>query len=449
MSHTLKPQLTVDDFDLIQTVCMDISGLPKGKLVPKVVAQSAVYKGGYELFYYTHTVGQACDLPSSVPEIMDGGFGNGVFFPIVDTLVELPWVSKPGRRVGQIIGHILREDGQTEETTVRYQVERQLKKLELMGLKITSSCRCQFTVFKSGTECKEYLGYSNCHTSSPYSDMGSEEIMFDLCKQLHKAGVDVDSWSSGQGRGAFELSIAPTEGLRIADMACRLKHGVRSVLAASGYRATFMTNPRETDKASSFTFRFTANAANGHNAFYDETKEDKISDLARAWIAGMIHHGEGITALYCPNFNCFQRFIVDTTSPKHLDWDIDSSKTFLSVHVIQEDVWIESNLPSSACNPYFVLLATVAAGIDGVEKNMTCPEKSSPDARAVPESQETALDALTADSVLEEALSSLLLRAFVGIKRETEVAKFKELETADDKEEKIKLLENHLYLTRI
>lgn len=163
----------------------------------------------------------------------------------------------------------------------------------------------------------------------------------------------------------------------------------------------------------------------------------------------MIHHGEGITALCCPNYNCFQRLIVDATSPRHLDWDIDSLRTFLSVHIIQQATWIELRIPSSACNPYFVLLSAVAAGIDGLDKKMACPEKSSPSAHAVPESQGPALNAVSSDTVLEEALSPLLLKAFVCLKRDSEVAKFQELEAAEDKEEKLRKLENHLYLTRI
>ncbi|BFY99652.1 hypothetical protein BsWGS_02692 [Bradybaena similaris] len=444
-----KQQLTIDDFDLIQTVCMDISGIPKGKLIPKDVAKHVVTKGGYELFQYIHTVGQACGLPKGVPEIMQSSFDNGVFVPILDTLVELPWVSRPGRRVGQIIGHMARDDGQPEVTTIRYQVERQLKKLQSLGLRMVSSCTCQFTVFKSGSECKQYLGYNNPHTTSPYSGIGSEEIMFDLCGQLLKAGVDVESWSSRNGRGAFELSIAPTGGVKIADMACRLKHGVRSVMAANGYQATFMTKPPETDTPSAFTFHFTVDADNDSNAFYDAASKDKISDFASAWIAGLIHHGKGITALCCPNVNCYQRFMLDNSSPKHLDWDVDSYNTFISVHVAQEKVWIETRLPSSACNPYFALLATVASGLDGVAKNLTCPEKSYSGADVVPQSLDLSLEALTTDSVLEEALSPLLLKAFVSIKRDAEMVKYKELETAVDKQEKLKLLENNLYLLRI
>ncbi|CAG5116150.1 unnamed protein product, partial [Candidula unifasciata] len=171
--------------------------------------------------------------------------------------------------------------------------------------------------------------------------------------------------------------------------------------------------------------------------------------FAYAWIAGMIQHGKGITGLYCPTVNCYQRFTLDNSSPKHLDWDIDSCNTFISVHVAREQVWIETRLPSSACNPYFVLLATLASGLDGVAKKLTCPAKSYSGADAVPQSLGLALDALTADPVLEEALSPLLLKAFVSIKRDAEIAKYQELEAAEDKEEKIKLLEKHLYLIRI
>lgn len=163
----------------------------------------------------------------------------------------------------------------------------------------------------------------------------------------------------------------------------------------------------------------------------------------------MIHHGKGITALCCPNVNCYQRFTLDNSSPKHLDWNVDSNNTFISVHVAQEKAWIETRLPSSACNPYFALLATVASGLDGVAKNLTCPEKSYSGADVIPQSLDLALEALTADSVLEEALSPLLLKAFVSIKRDAEMVKYKELETAVDKQEKLKILENNMYLLRI
>lgn len=63
-------------------------------------------------------------------------------------------------------------------------------------------------------------------------------------------------------------------------MACRLKHGTKSVMAANGYHATFMTKPRDADAASAFIFRFTVHTSDGHNAFYDETKKDKISGMS-------------------------------------------------------------------------------------------------------------------------------------------------------------------------
>lgn len=46
-----------------------------------------------------------------------------------------------------------------------------------------------------------WSGSGSRYTTSPYGDLGSEEIMLDLCGQLYRAGVDVESWNSRQGRG--------------------------------------------------------------------------------------------------------------------------------------------------------------------------------------------------------------------------------------------------------
>ena len=82
--------------------------------------------------------------------------------------------------------------------------------------------------------------------------------------------------------------------------------------------------------------------------------------------------------------------------------------------------YIENRLPSSAANPYVVMAATVAAGIDGLVNRLELPVDSNEKLLStLPE----ALAALEADEVLCEALGEEFVRWFLAVKREVEIAK--------------------------
>ena len=90
------------------------------------------------------------------------------------------------------------------------------------------------------------------------------------------------------------------------------------------------------------------------------------------------------------------------------------------VAVSPRTTYIENRLPSSAANPYVVMAATVAAGIDGLVNRLERPNETE---EALPSSLEEALAALETDKVMLEALGEEFIRWFVSEKREVEIAK--------------------------
>ena len=89
-------------------------------------------------------------------------------------------------------------------------------------------------------------------------------------------------------------------------------------------------------------------------------------------------------------------------------------------------------IPSSACNPYLALAATIAAGLDGVERQLECPAPGPPGegqgaVPALPKTLSEALDRLEEDSVLTEAVGSKLVSYFLFLKREFEVKHFRQV----------------------
>jgi len=89
---------------------------------------------------------------------------------------------------------------------------------------------------------------------------------------------------------------------------------------------------------------------------------------------------------------------------------------------------VEHRIPSAAANPYLVMAATLAAGMDGIIRQLPCPEQRDDVAQAAPlvSSLSGALQALQDDDVIKDALGeSSFVRWFVQSKTVGEVEKLK------------------------
>jgi len=79
---------------------------------------------------------------------------------------------------------------------------------------------------------------------------------------------------------------------------------------------------------------------------------------------------------------------------------------------------VENRLPSAAANPYLVLAATIAAGLDGIINQLPCPPERVDTAQGAPlvSSLSEALQALQHDHVIKDALGKEFVRWFVHCK---------------------------------
>ena len=92
---------------------------------------------------------------------------------------------------------------------------------------------------------------------------------------------------------------------------------------------------------------------------------------------------------------------------------------------------LEFRLPDAGCNPYLVHAALIAAGLDGIDRqldpgkaqNINLYELTPEQCREqnidiLPQSLSEAVDALEADSVLREGLGEAITDEFIKVKRE-------------------------------
>ena len=131
-----------------------------------------------------------------------------------------------------------------------------------------------------------------------------------------------------------------------------------------------------------------------------------------------MHHGAALTALFSPTVNCYRR-LHKIFAPGVNFWGFDDRAASVRVKNGGScgSTFVESRGPSSAANPYVVLAAVVAAGLDGVDRGLMPSAASDKSLGDLPRSLPEALQALEEDSVLCAALGHQFVAWFVAVKR--------------------------------
>jgi glutamine synthetase len=157
-----------------------------------------------------------------------------------------------------------------------------------------------------------------------------------------------------------------------------------------------------------------------------------LSTLAYHFLGGVLAHARALCAVAAPTVNSYKRLVVGralsgaTWAPAYITYG-DNNRT-ACVRVPHGR--LEIRLPDSACNPYLVSAALIAAGLDGIDRKLDPgPPQNinlyqlSPEELAVkgiqllPQSLHEALDALDEDEVICHGLGMDLAREFIRLKR--------------------------------
>ena len=251
-------------------------------------------------------------------------------------------------------------------------------------------------------------------------------IKIAIASKLSEAGID---WSSGHhevGPGQNEVDILHDHGLRIADKTLLTKNIVKLVCESMDLKASFMPKPFYGKPGNGFHIHLSLWSGE-ENLFYDERDPYKLSDVAKNFIAGVFEHVDAITAIANPTVNSYKR-LGEFEAPKYVYWGMKNRDALIRIPEFRENAGarIEYRAPDPSSNPYLLLTALLAAGVDGIKRNLEPPKPIEKDIYeyglyrslpTLPQTLEKALDALEEDALLMEALG-LAGENFIKLKRQ-------------------------------
>lgn len=410
-------------FDFVRFTMSDINGIARSKLIPGRHVDEKL-KTGISMCTAAVGLGTRSEfLPHK--EVVEVNFSNAILRPMPGTLRALPWASEGKYRIGEVFCEMFwippYHDGAHQGACTRYLARTQLDRLSALGYRFFSGHEAEFFMYRKDGD--------GDVTSRPMFDgvdvfannilAEHEELLCWMCEQLFEAGVDVQATHTEYASGQLEFATEPKFSIESADQMFTLKEAVKEMSNQRGWLATFMTKP-VSEPGSSSGMHFSGALWQGDkNAFYDpETRG--LSAVGRHWAAGLIKHAVALSALVLPTVNCYRR-LHTTFAPDYADCSPENRAAMLRiVSSSPRNTYIENRLPSSAANPYVVMAATIAAGIDGLVNRLELPDDMK---EKLPTSLPEAMAALEDDKVLCDALGEEFIRWFLTVKRDAELKK--------------------------
>lgn len=174
----------------------------------------------------------------------------------------------------------------------------------------------------------------------------------------------------------------------------------------------------------------------GNNLFYAEKDEYHLSSVAYGFIAGQLHHARGFSAVVAPTVNSYKRLVPGYEAPVYIGWAQTNRSALIRIPHYTEGqnnaVRAELRCPDPSCSPYLAFTAILAAGMDGIEKEMKPPkplinmnvyhlsdeERLTKNIKELPGSLLEALNELDDCKVIQNALGKELYSAFRRAKLE-------------------------------
>jgi glutamine synthetase len=293
--------------------------------------------------------------------------------PDPTTFQLVPW--RVGERpVARMFCDILNPDGTPYEGDPRYAFKRLLKKVAEKGYTYYLGPELEYFYFKDhkSTETTDEGGYFD---SRPL-DLGSD-LRRDTIFALQSMGIDVEYSHHEVAPSQHEIDLRYDEGLRMADKTQTYRVVVKEIARKHGVYATFMPKPIFGQNGSGMHTHQSLFKGD-KNAFYDPKDKYNLSDMAKHYIAGLIHHAPEITAITNQWVNSYKRLVPGYEAPVYVSWARRNRSTMIRVPMYkpgkERATRIEFRSPDPACNPYLAFAVMLGAGISGVEKKLELPD---------------------------------------------------------------------------
>ena len=357
-----------------------------------------------------------------------GPVGEIRLVPDPETFVVAPYAP----HVGVLLVDMMTPDRQPYAADGRHFLKRMIQRASSFGLELAAAFEPEWTLAKRHDEGWMPIDRSLCFSSEGMA--GAAEVIDEVVAALEAQGLVVEQYYPELGWGQQELSIRFAPALRAADAHIYYRETVRGVAQRHGLEASFAPKPWPDQPGNGCHLHFSAWGRAVGNLFAEPAAPHGLSEIACRFMAGVLDHLSGLLALTCASVNSYRRLQPQTWASAYRVWGPDNREAALRVASTfwgheAESTNVELKASDSSANPYMALGGLIAAGLDGLERELKLPPpvtvdphsldeagRASAGAVRLPRSLDEALQKLRADQVLMEALGDRLSTSYIAVK---------------------------------
>ncbi|MEI6364111.1 MAG: type I glutamate--ammonia ligase [Actinomycetes bacterium] len=246
-------------------------------------------------------------------------------------------------------------------------------------------------------------GYFPVSPVDHYSDLRDE-----MSTALLEAGFQVERAHHEVGTaGQAEINYKFDTLRKAGDDLMLFKYIIKNVGWRNGKSVTFMPKPLFGDNGSGMHAHQSL-WKDGKPLFYDELGYAGLSDMARWYIGGLLHHAPALVAFTNPTVNSYHRLVPGFEAPVNLVYSQRNRSASVRIPVTGNNPKakrIEFRVPDPSSNPYLAFSAMLMAGLDGIKNKIEPPAPVDKDLYELPPEEHANI--ATVPSSLGEALDAL------------------------------------------
>ncbi len=349
----------------------------------------------------------------------------------IATLSLVPW--QPGFARIVCNGHV---NKQPYEYDSRVVLLKQIERLKQKGWILNTGLEPEFSLLKrdeqgaihpfddSDTLAKPCYDYKSLTRSSAYLEK--------LVGALQAVDIDVFQIDHEDANGQFEVNYTYSDCLKSADNFVMFKMAASEIANEMGLICSFMPKPFANRPGNGMHMHMSL--SDGHSNLFADASDPRqlgLSKLAYHFLGGLLAHAPAITAICAPTVNSYKRLVVGrsltgaTWAPAYISYGDNNRSSMVRIPGDR----IELRLPDGAANPYLAAAAIIAAGLDGIAReldpgdpqninlyDLSAEELTAKGIGVLPQSLHEAVAALEADSTICDALGPVA-QEFIKLKR--------------------------------
>ena len=364
----LKQAVADGTVDTVLLAIADMEGRLQGKRLTASHFLSDVLEHGAEGCNYLLAVDVDMETVGGYAMASwERGYGDFQMVPDLDTLRPVPW----HEGTVMLLADLQWADGTDVVASPRQILRRQLDRLAERGMIANAGTELEFIVFKNTYEDAWKKAYRDLEPANlyniDYSLLGSarvEPLIRRIRNEMAAAGMTVENSKGECNLGQHEINFRYSEALAAADDHVIYKNGAKEIAAQEDMAITFMAKFNQAE-GSSCHIHCSLAKTDGGNAFAADRQ------LFDRFIAGQLACMEELTLLYAPHVNSYKRFAPGSFAPTAIAWGNDNRTCSMRVVGHGEGLRVENRLPGADVNPYLALAAMIAAGLHGVDTELT------------------------------------------------------------------------------